>query len=379
MLNNLYILKIPDNNILKKLIRYHICFHKITYYDNYILVTVDYLNYANILRYMKIFNIELVSVKGLKHYKYLLKKYFIFLISAILGFIWLIFLSNIIFDVRIVTNDKEIAQILNLELNYYNIRKYKRVVSFKEKERIKNNIIKDNKDKIEWLELTKSGSVYIVNVERRIINDLKDDNKKVNVIAKKNAFIIDIMASSGSVVKKVNDYVKKGDVIVSGEIKKNDTIMNYVKASALVYGETWYDVKVILPINYHDIVYTGKMKKRITINLFNKKIKLFNINNYDKEEIKEHILIENKLIPFSINYDTFYEIRKNTDLLTDEKIWDIGFNIARSNLLNSLDKGSKILTQKKLKKEMKDSKIELDIFIKVYENITDYEEIIVGE
>lgn len=379
MLNNLYILKIPDNNILKKLIRYHICFTKITYYDNYILVAVDYLNYANILRYMKIFNIELVSVKGLKHYKYLLKKYFIFLVSIILGFIWLIFLSNIIFDVRIVTNDKEIAQILNLELSYYNIRKYKRVVSFKEKERIKNNIIKDNKDKIEWLELTKSGSVYIVNIERRIINDLKDDNKKVNVIAKKNAFIIDIMASSGSVVKKVNDYVKKGEVIVSGEIKKNDTIMNYVKAEALVYGETWYDVKVILPINYHDIVYTGKMKKRITINLFNKKIKLFNINNYDKEEIKEHVLIENKLIPFSINYDTFYEIRKNTDLLTDEKIWNIGFNIARSNLLNSLDKGSKILTQKKLKKEVKDSKIELDIFMKVYENITDYEEIIVGE
>ena len=137
MLNNLYILKIPDNNILKKLIRYHICFTKITYYDNYILVAVDYLNYANILRYMKIFNIELVSVKGLKHYKYLLKKYFIFLVSIILGFIWLIFLSNIIFDVRIMTNDKEIAQILNLELNYYNIRKYKMVVSFKEKESIK--------------------------------------------------------------------------------------------------------------------------------------------------------------------------------------------------------------------------------------------------
>ena len=375
MLKNIYVLQIGNKKVLKKLIKYKIYFKKVSYYDDYILVEVDYINYCNILKYKKIFDISLVTIKGINKYKYLLKKYTLFFISNLIGIVLIIFLSNVIFDVKIMTNDKEIYNLLKNELNYYKISPYNFIKSFSEKEEIKNKILNDNKNKLEWMEITRSGSVYIVNVERRVINNIEKDNVKRDVISSKNAFIKEIKASSGSIVKKINDYVNKGDIIVAGTITKGEEIKDYVKAEATIYGETWYNVRVSLPINYYDKVYTGESKKRFTINFFDKKIKLFDLKKYENEEIKENVLIESKILPFSFNYDTFYEIEETTDILTDDKVWDIAFNIAREKLLNTLKSDSKIISQKKLKLKVKDSTIEIDVFIKAYENITDYQNI----
>ena len=375
MLRNIYILKIGNKKILKKLIKYKVYFEKITYKEDYILIEVDYYNYCNVLKYKKIFDIELVSIKGINKYKFLIKKYSLFFISNLVGLIIVIVLSNIIFSVKIMTNDKEIYNLLLNELNYYKISPYNFVKSFEEKEEIKKKILHDNKDKLEWIEITRTGSLYTINVERRIINNIDSDNTIRDVVSKKNAFIKEIRASSGYIVKKINDYVNKGDVIVSGSIMKGDEVKEYVRADATIYGETWYNVHITLPINYYEKVYTGKSKKRITFNFLNKKIKLFNFNNYSNEEIREKVLFESRLLPFSINYDTFYEIEENIDILTDEKVWDIAFNIAKDKLLSTLNKDSEILSQKKLKLIVKDSKIEIDVFVKVYENITDYRNI----
>ena len=87
------------------------------------------------------------------------------------------------------------------------------------------------------------------------------------------------------------------------------------------------------------------------------------------------------LVPFflglyvALSGDTFYEIEENIDILTDDKVWDIAFNIAREKLLNTLKSDSKIISQKKLNLRVKDSTIEIDVFIKAYENITDYRNI----
>lgn len=375
MLKNIYVLQIENKKILKKLIKYQIYFEKIIYKDNYILIEVDYHNYCNVLKYKKLFNISLVSIKGINRYKYLLKKYSLFFISNLVGLFLILFLSNIIFDVKIMTNDKEIYDLLKNELNYYKISKYNFVKSFNDKEEIKKQILDDNKDKLEWMEITRSGSTYIINVERRIINDIREDDIKQNVVSSKNAFIKEIRASSGSIVKKINDYVNKGDIIVSGTIMKNDEIKDYVKADAIVYGETWYNVRVTLPINYYVKTYTGKSKKRFTVNYLDKKIKLFNFSEYDNEEIKEKVLFESHLLPLSFNFDTYYEIEETTDILTDDKVWDIAFNIAKEKLLSTLKDDSKIISQKKLKLRVKESTIEVDVFIKAYENITDYQQI----
>ena len=276
-----------------------------------------------------------------------------------------------------MTTDREIFNLLNNELAYYGVKKYNFIKSYSEITKIKEAILVDNKDKLEWLEITRNGSSYIINVERRVINNLEETKEKHNVIAKKNAIIKEIRASHGSIIKKVNDYVNKGDIIVTGVITKGDKVMNYVDAKAIIYGETWYNVKVLLPVNYYDKIYTNRQKRVLSLNFLDKKIKIFDFKPYQKAEITEHILLQNNLLPLSLNLDKVYEIEDHSDILTNDKIESIAQNIAYQKLLNTLAKDSKILSQKKLKLNIKNSTIEIDIFFKVYENITDYQNIII--
>lgn len=376
MLNNLYIFKIEDKKNIKKLIKYHIYFENIFYQDKSCYIYVDYYNYCKILKYKKLFNIELVGTKGINRYKYLLKKYFLFFISLIVGIIGIYFLSNIIFDVKIMTNNEELRQLLLNELKSYGISKYNFVKSFEEKEDIKNMILFDHKEQIEWLEFDRKGCVYYINVLERIIFSEDDTTIYRHLVSKKNAIILEIKASDGSIIKKVNDYVNKGDIIVSGAITKGDEVKKYVKAQGEVYGETWYNVEVELPINYYSKTYTGNEKKRLTINYFDKHIKLFNFHNYINEERSDKIIWQSKILPFSISYTTFKEINLFDDVYTVDKALNVGMNLAKERLLDTLEKDSKILSQKKLKLYVKDSKIYIEVFFKVYENITDYSNIV---
>lgn len=375
MFNNIYIFKVEDKKNIKKLIKYHIYFENIIYEKQSCYVYVDYYNYCKILKYIKIFNIKLVDSKGINKYKYLLKKYFLFFITSIIGVIWICFLSNIIFDVKILTNNQDLYKLLSNDLEYYGIKKYSYVKSFNKKEEIKNKILLDHKDKIEWLEIDRKGSNYYINVLERVIYNNENDNSYRHLVSKKNAIILEIKATDGSIIKKVNDYVNKGDIIVSGAITKGDEIKNYVKAKGKVYGETWYNVLVELPINYNNKIYTGKKKNRLTINYFDKHIKLFNFSNYKNEEKIDKVIFSSKILPFSITYTTFKEIELFDDVYTVEKAMDVGINLARLRLLDTLEKDSKILSQKKLKLYVKDSKIYIEVFFKVYEDITDYSEI----
>jgi len=376
MFNSIYIFKVEDKKNIKKLIKYHIYFENIVYNNKSCYIYVDYYNYCKVLKYKKLFNIELVDTRGINKYKYLLKKYFLFFISVLIGIIGVYFLSNVIFDVKIMTNKEDLYKLLSNELNYYGISKYNFVKSFEEKEEIKKKILEEHKDKIEWLEFDRKGSVYYINVLERIINEEDNSSDYRHLVSKKNAIILEIKAEDGEIVKKINDYVNKGDIIVSGAIMKGEEVKNYVKAKGNVYGETWYNVSVELPINYYEKFYTGNEKKRLTINYFDKHIKLFNFHNYKNEERSDKVLFQSKILPFSITYSTFKEINLFDDVYTVEKAMDIGISVARSRLLETLDSDSKILSQKKLKLYTKDSKIFIEVFFKVYENITDYCDIV---
>ena len=376
MFNSIYIFKVEDKKNIKKLIKYHIYFENIVYDNKSCYIYVDYYNYCKVLKYKKLFNIELVDTRGINKYKYLLKKYFLFFISVLIGIIGVYFLSNVIFDVKIMTNKEDLYKLLSNELNYYGISKYNFVKSFEEKEEIKKKILEEHKDKIEWLEFDRKGSVYYINVLERIINEEDNSSDYRHLVSKKNAIILEIKAEDGEIVKKINDYVNKGDIIVSGAIMKGEEVKNYVKAKGNVYGETWYNVSVELPINYYEKFYTGNEKKRLTINYFDKHIKLFNFHNYKNEERSDKVLFQSKILPFSITYSTFKEINLFDDVYTVEKAMDIGISVARSRLLETLDSDSKILSQKKLKLYTKDSKIFIEVFFKVYENITDYCDIV---
>ena len=374
-----YVLKLTDKNNINRLLKYHVKFLKIKYFDNYCLLYVNEKDFQILKKYFDLYGITIHKIEGLLKYKKLLLKYYIFIISMIIGLIFLYFLSNITFDIKIMTNKEDLIKIIENELEESNLKKYYFIKSYNEKENIKKKILENYKDKVEWIEIDRVGTKYYVRVLERIINNKDDDTKYYHVVARKNAVISEIKASSGDIICKVNDYVNKGDIIISGLIKKKDEIKNIVNAKGQVYGETWYNVKVVLPSTYQDKIYTGNSYNRFSINIFNHRLFIFKGKRYLNEEYEDMVIINNKLLPFSLSKTKIKEIKLDTYFYNYADAQELGMKLAKDKLLSSLKEDSKILYQKKLKLYEENSTINIEVFFKVYEDITDYKEIVLEE
>ena len=378
-MRTIYIVKLDNVKYLNKLIRNNYSFIKIKYCESYCLLYVDSLNYEKLRKYFDIYNLSLVKIKGFGNIKLIIERYNVFIISLVIGIIFLYYLSNIIFDVKIMSNNDELVKIIYNELNEAGIRKYRLIKSFSQKEEIRKKIIDTYKDKIEWLEIDRIGSKYYVHVLERIINKNNYSSKYQNIVARKNAVIMKIEASNGDIVCKVNDYVNRGDVLISGVIKKNDVIKDLVQAKGKVYGETWYIVRVELPRTYEVMNNTKNSFKRLSINLFDKRLFLFKNKKYINEEYMDKSILKSNLLPISLNITKINELKKDNYFYTYQDALEKGLRLAKEKLIDNLKGDSQILFQKKLKLYEENSTIIIEVFFKVYEDITTYEDIIIEE
>ena len=340
-----------------------------------ISLTVDEVDYAKILKMKTSYNIKIINRFGVAKLRYLLLKYKYILSFLFLTLGLMIILSHFIFFIDVIHSKEEIRELVENDLKEFGISKYRFRVSYAKKEEIRNKILEKEKDKIEWLEIDRIGTRYIVNVEERLIKDNKVDNEVRDIVAKKDAMILNIEAETGEIVRKKYEYVRKGDTIVSGTIKNKEDEVSKVKAEGKVYGEVWYSVTVELPKKYYEEKKTGKTSKALTLRIANKKISVpFSKDN--KSYISEDSpILENNLIPIKLVLETKHEIEiidkeYNMDTSSSEAI-----KLATKKLEDRLDEQSMILSKKVLKKTLKNSKIIVEIFFKVRENITDYKKI----
>ena len=340
-----------------------------------ISLTVDEVDYAKILKMKTSYDIKIINRFGVAKLRYLLLKYKYILSFLFLTLGLMIILSHFIFFIDVIHSKEEIRELVENDLKEFGISKYRFRVSYAKKEEIRNKILEKEKDKIEWLEIDRIGTRYIVNVEERLIKDNKVDNEVRDIVAKKDAMILNIEAETGEIVRKKYEYVRKGDTIVSGTIKNKEDEVSKVKAEGKVYGEVWYSVTVELPKKYYEEKKTGKTSKALTLRIANKKISVpFSKDN--KSYISEDSpILENNLIPIKLVLETKHEIEiidkeYNMDNSSSEAI-----KLATKKLEDRLDEQSMILSKKVLKKTLKNSKIIVEIFFKVRENITDYKKI----
>lgn len=355
------------------------------------LLNIKYINYKeieikinkkdleHINKIKTIYKIEVTELLGINKIKYLIKKNIHILISILISFIIILFLSNVIFKVEVIHSSKELRELLINELKEKGIKEKSLVKNYNQIQNIKKEILEKYKDKIEWLEIERSGVKYIVRVEERIITNENNDNTPSNIVAKKDAIIKDIDAIKGEVIKNINDYVKKGDTIITGEIKLYDEVKQNVKSIGKVYGEVWYQASIEYPISYYEEKLTGRTKKILSITLLNKKIELFTIHKFETKKIKEQIIYQNKLIPFKISKEYQEEIIIIDEQLNEEEAFNKAIQKVEEKINSNLKGKEKILNIKCLKKEIKDSTIILDLFISVLEDITEAKNIEIGD
>ena len=340
-----------------------------------VIITINDIDYDKVIENKTIYEVEVISYQGLIKTKKVLFAYKYILIFIILSMLIIYFLSNLIFRVDIVTNDNVMRQRISKYLNKKGISKYHLKKNYNELQEIKKGILNDYKDEIDWIEIEAIGSKYIVRFEPRIKTDLTKDNKFQNIIAKKNAIIYSMDIKSGQIIKNRFDYVKKGDVIVSGYIYLNDKIMNTIKAEGDVYGEAWYKIKVKYPYKYKSIKKTGNSKKVLSIKFLNSDINLFNFNKYKDYKKTNKVLFKNNILSISIDMEKQEELDIKKENNSYKEAVNKAVKSALKKLKKKIDDKAYINDYKVINANKLNDGVSVDVFISVIEVISEYQEI----
>ena len=351
--------KVSLNELVKLCFTNNIEIYTIKENKDYIILEIDKNNLKEI---SKLYKVEILKDNTLKNIYLKLKKKLFNVILLIISFIMFIFLSNIIVKVNILSNNLELVKNLNISLEKQGIKRLSLKKNFIELEDIKNNILNEYKDKLEWLEIEQIGMTYNIKLEER-----KKENKSINkerchVIANTDGVITKVIADIGEVLVKKNQVVKEGETLISGQINLYEETKADVCANGLVFAEKWYNVSIEIPKKYTKKEYTNKKRYNIEIEVDNRDFKIFKsrLNKYDtdKDEIisllgkKIYLLKEYEYVDKEYEYDE-NSLDKRINELVEEKL--------ELNLLEN----ERILTKNILKKDENNSKIKIELFVSI--------------
>lgn len=364
------------NNFLKRLINNNINIEKvipISYKE--IDLIINYQDLDKVLKLKTIYNIKIVRYYGKLRIIKRIKKDIFILSSLLISLLLIYTLSNVIFKVEVIHSNKNIIKLVTKELEDNGIKKYKFVKNYQEIEKIKNKILEENKDTLEWLEIIREGTKYTIRVEERIINNKPKDNKIYNIVASKNAVIKNIYAESGEKIRSINTYVKKGDIIISSDITLPNNEKISKTASGKVQGEVWYNINIEYPYQYHEIKYTGNKKKVLVLNLLNKRISFFDFHKYKTFNRNIKYIFNNNITPISLIYEDEYETNIINEVYDYNTAREKATTKAKEKILEKYPNIKDITNIKIIKEEDKKNKISLNLFVTCLEDITEYQEV----
>ena len=351
------------NRFINKCISNKIYLSNISYIDNNKIICIINLDdYKKIKRLNYYSKIKIVSYVGINKVKDMIKNNIFYIIIFILTFILMDIITSYIVDIEVIHSSSSIRKLIYKELDHNNVKKYSFAYDFNELEKIQDNILINNKDKLEWISITKDGMKYIIRCEERKIKKINKESGYRNIVAKKDAYITKIISTKGVNLVRSGEYVKKGDVLISGEIKLYEEVKGDTLATGYVYGNVWYNVEVSIPKEENKKEYTGKSRFNININdkiFFKNKYKYFS-----QENIREI-----KILGLKIKFYKEKEYGYKKHILSDEEIE----NLVNDKIKEKFSNIGTISSQKVLKKEINNSTIDYRVFVICNELINEYQ------
>ena len=241
-------------------------------------------------------------------------------VGIILSLILLNFLSNYVWDIRVVGNEKiptnEITSVceelgVKIGIRKRTIDTYSLSPSL---------ILKC--DGIAWCSFNIEGSVLTVEISEE--KDSQNDNEKSasNMIATFDGVIKSMKISSGTNIVHIGDAVRKGDLLVSGAINYGEKT-NFIKCEGEVIAETERTFVKSIPSKYYINVFNGKSKRLKVLNFFNIKVPLYlgGIRYENLSETKTSVLkMFGRNLPITLVSKTFSEIVETEVLRNEDEI-----------------------------------------------------------
>lgn len=188
----------------------------------------------------------------------------------------------------------------------------------------------------------------------------KNEDEKGNLVSKYNAYIIGVKLKQGVNLITINQMVRKGDLLITGNLKHHLSINNiddYVHPIGNVFGKVVEEIEIRVPKTITVKMLTGEVSKYFQVLINNDKNILSNKRYYEEyEEVEKNIFNFGKIIKIN----RIFQYEKGEIIVehnNDSSYKYACSEIEREFFKNKVDECEKIISY-----ELIDSKIEEEFF-----------------
>ena len=133
-----------------------------------------------------------------------------------------------------------------------------------------------NDDNVAWMSIKVFGTVARVEIKEVIDTEIKEKHTTpANLVSLFDAQIVGMEVYSGFLSVKEGDFVRKGELLVSGVYKEGKAPLRFSRASGVVLGRITYTLEIEIPLIQTKKVYTGEKINKKTLIFFGKPINFF--------------------------------------------------------------------------------------------------------
>lgn len=352
---------------IKKIELIGIKVYDIKYKNKYLYLKIDLESLEKLDKYLVSYKFSIVDKLGFAKVIELIKREKILVIAFIIGFSLFMVLKNLIVEVNVIHENKEIRELILDELDTYGIKVLSFKKSYKKLDKIRQEILDKYPEDLDWMEFEVKGMKINVKVEERIITNINKEDKVCDLIAKKNGVINELVIYNGEANVAINDYVREGDILVKGIVLYNAEEKRHTCASGEVYATTWYTASVSIPFEHIEYKKTGKKRYNLVWESNGNKKNIFRSRFENYESDLQNIF---RAFQYKLYIDKEYEVEKNKEVYTEEEALKKGIEKAEESILKKLGDKDKIIDKKVLQKQVNDSKMDIEVFIIVKELIS---------
>lgn len=302
-------------------------------------------------------------------------------VAGIFAFAVLVYLmTSIIWSIEITGNYNVDSDRIMAQLNEMGIFRgaTKRSVNPKY---LADRLMLENSE-LSWVGVEIKGTKLIISVREGIEPpQVISRDQPCNVIASKDGIIVSVRAKNGLAKVKEGDTVKKGQVLISGEMESANPEFGtmYVHAIGEVLARTWYEVKKEVPAKIINRVRTGNEWNRYTVYFLDFKIRLPSGNNpfelYETDILDKAPVIMNRFkLPFGLIIEKHHELREEEEVLEREQARELAQKMAMDMISGMVPKEAEII-DRQMQIITSEGKEYLTVTVECTENIAMQQEI----
>lgn len=319
------------------------------------------------------FGITVEKTGGLPLLLWQRKKRWGVILGTLLSILLLVISERFVWDVRVFGNEQMTEGEVIAELAACGFGEGSPLKGFYAGE-LENRVLL-NSNRLSWISIHMEGTVAVVQVVERTDRQEEKSKLPANLIATADGQIEGIELYRGDCVVKLGQAVRAGELLVSGVYDSQTQGFRYTRAAGRILARTERTVRVEIPLEYAQKCYTDEKIGAITLNFFQKSMKIYKSTGNDTgacdiiEEVKGLSGLGLLNVPVLLNVQR----HRCYEEVTRERTEEEALALAYEELSRQLSEFSSEITllSKQIETKMTDASVILECRLTCIENIAE--------